>query len=319
MGVTVVAASGDQGNAPDTLTHRGDGQWPVWPASDASSLSGALAAGGVSITLSGQPSMFYNGTTLNLSYDANDGSISSVSAWYNTQGGQGNYAGSEGGISTVFPEPKWQFVSAAEPAVVNATVQQGASTLGRAVPDVAMPANLTLAAVFANSTGTVFVDVLQGTSIAAPVLAGLLADVVAVQNNGSSGGWTSLGFIDPEVYQFASYFVTHPGSGTSPFVDVTSGANFVFSAGPGWDATTGWGEVEAPALLAAFHNSTLLNYNYTGPTPVLPILPSSPSGNIPWPVIFGIFGAGIVVAVLLVVFAATFAVRRFLQGDTNEA
>ncbi|HXY12594.1 MAG TPA: hypothetical protein VEJ85_03760, partial [Thermoplasmata archaeon] len=188
--------------------------------------------------------------------------------------------------------------------IVNATVKQGASTLGRSVPDVAMPANLTLATVSANSTGTIFLNIIQGTSVAAPVLAGILADVDAVLNNGSSGSWNGLGFIDPEVYQFASYFATHPGAPSDPFVDVTSGSNYVFSAGPGWDATTGWGEVEAPALLAALQNTTLLNYNYTGPTPLLPGLPSSPTGNIPWPVIFAIFGAGIVVAILLVVFAA---------------
>ncbi len=304
MGVTVVAASGDQGDAPNSLTGRDDGPWPVWPASDAFALSGALAVGGVSITLSGQPSSYLNGTRLHLTYDPHDGNISSVTTWYDTLGGPGYYGGSEGGVSTVYPEPKWQFASAAEWPIVNATVKQGASTLGRSVPDVAMPANLTLATVSANSTGTIFLNIIQGTSVAAPVLAGILADVDAVLNNGSSGGWNGLGFIDPEVYQFASYFATHPGAPSDPFVDVTSGSNYVFSAGPGWDATTGWGEVEAPALLAAFQNTTLLNYNYTGPTPLLPGLPSSPTGNIPWPVIFAIFGAGIVVAILLVVFAA---------------
>jgi subtilase family serine protease len=302
-GVTVVAASGDQGNAPDSLTGRSDGQWPVWPASDATDLSGALSAGGVSLSLSGTPSAFYNGTPLHLSYDSHDGTISSVSAWYDTSAGSGQIAGTEGGVSTVFPEPSWQFHSAAESAIVNVTITQGASSLGRSGPDVAMPGNVTLATTYANSTGTIYFDILEGTSIAAPVLAGLLADIVAVENNGSSSSWTALGFIDPEVYQFASYFATHAGAPGDPFVDVTHGSNYVFSAGPGWDATTGWGEVEAPLLLGALHNSTLLGYVYTGPTPLLPIL-SSTSGNIPWPVIFAIFGVGIVVAVVLVAVAA---------------
>jgi len=304
LGVTLVAASGDQGNAPDSLTGRPDGPWPVWPASDAMDLAGALAAGGVSFDATGTPDAYSNGSSLNISYDPNVGQLVNVSAWYDTTGGPGYFAGSEGGISTVYAEPDWQFHSAAQPVVVNATLRQGASALGRAEPDLAMPANATIATVAANSTGGIYFDVLEGTSVASPVLAGLLADIVAVENNGTTSGWTSLGFIDPLVYQFGSYFVTHPGAPSDPFLDVTSGGNYVFSAGPGWDAVTGWGEVEAPALLAALHNSTLLNYIYTGPTPTLPIPHSSPSGSIPWTVIFAIFGVGVTVAIVLVVFAA---------------
>jgi len=138
----------------------------------------------------------------------------------------------------------------------------------------------------------------------APVLAGLLGDVIAVENNDSSSSWTPLGFFDPLVYQFASYFATHPGAPRDPFSDVENGSNYVFSAGPGWDATTGWGGVTAPLLLAALGNRTLLDYNYSGPTPILPVTPGSTSGNIPWTVIFAIFGVGIVVAILLVVLAS---------------
>ena len=303
-GVTVVSASGDQGNAPDTLTGRTDGPWPVWPASDAMDTLGALSVGGVSLSVTGTPSMYFNGTALNLSYDPDVGSISGVSAWYDTSSPGGQVAGTEGGVSTVYPEPPWQFRSAAEWPIVNATLEQGASALGRSGPDVAMPGNVTIATVAADASGNVYFDVLEGTSIAAPVLAGVLADVVAVENNGSSGGWTSLGFLDPLIYQFGSYFVTHPGAGGDPFYDVTVGQNYVFSAGAGWDATTGWGMVEAPFLLSALHNATLLNYVYSGPMPVLPIVPSGPTGNIPWPVIFAIFAVGIVVAIVLVAVAA---------------
>lgn len=303
-GVTIVAASGDQGDAPDSLTGSGDGPWPLWPATDANEVSGALSVGGISFDLTGSPSMFYNGTPLNLTYDPNAGNLTNVSAWYDTLGGPGYYSGTEGGVSTVFPEPSWQLHSAAQPTVVNVTVRQGASSLGRTGPDLAMPANSTLATIAANTTGTVFFEVLQGTSIAAPVVAGMLADVVADDNNGSSGPWSSLGFIDPEVYQFASYFWTHPGASGDPFLDVTSGGNYVFSAAPGWDATTGWGGVEAPLFFAALRNTTLLDYKYSGPTPGLPVTPPSSSGTIPWDVVYAIFAAGIVAAVLLVAFAA---------------
>jgi subtilase family serine protease len=302
-GVTILSASGDQGNAPDSLTGRSDGQWPVWPATASSGTSGSISVGGVSLDLSGAPSSYYNGTSLNLSYDAGAGSIASVAAWYDSFGGI--TAGTEGGASTVFPEPGWQFDSAAQPAIVNATVLQGASALGRAGPDLAMPANRTLVTVLANSTGTIFFTILDGTSVASPVLAGLLADVVAVENNRSSGAWTSLGFIDPEIYRIASYFAAHPSAVSTPFEDVTVGKNYVFSAAPGWDATTGWGGVNAPAFLAADENATLRQYNYTGPTPGLPGGPAPASGgSVPWTLIFAIFGVGIVVAIVLVLVAA---------------
>ncbi len=301
-GVTILSASGDQGNAPDSLTHRGDGPWPVWPATAAWNTSGSVSVGGVSISLSGSPSSDYNGSALNISYDPAAGPIASASAWYDTTQGPGAYAGTEGGASTVIPEPCWQFHSAAQPAIVNATLRQGATTLGRSGPDLAMPGNSTLVAIFANSTQAIFYAPVEGTSVAAPVLAGLLADVVAVENNGSVGPWTSLGFIDPEIYRFASFFAAHPGP-TDPFTDVTSGSNYVFSAAVGWDATTGWGEVSTPAFLAADRNTTLLDYRYNGSTPTLPPASSSTGSSVPWVYIYAIFGVGFVIAVLLVVLA----------------
>jgi len=307
LGVTVLAASGDQGNAPDSLTQRDDGPWPIWPATDVSNTSGALSVGGISLAMSGSPNAFVSGPYLNLTYDAGAGDISGMSTWYDTSGGQGTYAGSEGGVSTVFPEPYWQLHSAAQPAIVNATVLQGAGALGRAGPDVAMPGNATLVTAFANATGTIFIELLEGTSIASPVLAGLVADVVAVENNnGGSGPWRSLGFIDPEIYRIASYFAQYPATRGDPFLDVTTGANYVFSAAPGWDPTTGWGAVNAPAFLAADQNATLVEYTYTGPTPGLPPGTGVPAASapVPWAYIFAIFGVGVVVAVALVILTA---------------
>lgn len=305
LGVTVVSASGDQADAPNSVSGRGDGQWPLWPATAATNTSGSVAVGGVSLGLSGTSTSTANETSVNLSYDPNAGTILSQVAWYDTTGGQGSYAGTEGGASTVVPEPYWQNHSAAQPAIVNATVQQGATALGRSEPDVAMPGNSTIATVFANGTGTIFLVILEGTSVAAPVLAGLLADVVAVENNGSRGPWTSLGFIDPEIYRFASYFAAHPRTSGDPFLDVTHGSNYVFTAASGWDALTGWGGVVAPAFLAADENSTLQQFKYTGPTPGLPPpSPSAGSGPVPWVLIFTVFGAGILAVVVVIVLTA---------------
>ncbi|MGD0250222.1 MAG: protease pro-enzyme activation domain-containing protein, partial [Thermoplasmata archaeon] len=302
-GVTVLVASGDQGNAPNSLTGRGDGQWPVWPATASFDTSGAVSVGGVTLTLGGKPTSDYNGSSINLSYDPTISGITNQSTWYDAPPGAAQVAGSEGGASTVYPEPRWQFRSAAQRPVVNATLLQGASSLGRAGPDVALAGNDTIATVLANATGTVFFTVLEGTSIAAPLLAGLLADIVGVESARSASGWAPLGFFTPELYRIASYYAGYPGVWSDPFEDVIWGHNYVFSAAPGWDATTGWGGVNASLLLAADENSLIRNYTYTGPTPGLPTSASSGSG-FPWETVYLILGIGVAAAVILVLIMA---------------
>ncbi len=293
-GVTVVAASGDQGNAPNSLTGRDNGQWLVWPASVAFNTSGVLSVGGTSFELSGTPVGWVNATSVSVGYDPSIGNLTDVSAWWNTLGGKGDYTGTEGGVSVVYPEPSWQFGSAAQPNIVNATIKQGAGALGRAGPDVAFPGNSTIAFVEADQFGNIYASLLQGTSIASPAFAGLLADVIAAANH-------RFGFVAPELYRIASYFAAHPG-GTNPFYDVTNGSNYVFSAVPGWDATTGWGMPIGPLLYAADATPAIRNYVYTGPTPGLPT--SAPPPAVPWTEIYIIFGVGAVVAIALVVIMA---------------
>jgi len=301
-GVTVLAASGDQGNAPDSVTGRSDGPWPVWPATATFDVSGAISVGGVSLALGGSPTSTFNGTSINLSYDPTVSGITNQSTWYDaTPGAQ--IAGSEGGISANYAEPPWQFHSAAQWPILNATLLQGASALGRAGPDVALAANDTIATVVANVTGTVFFTVLEGTSIAAPLLAGLLADIVGVESARSPSGWAPLGFLAPELYRIASYYEARPGTWSDPFKDVVYGHNYVFSAAPGWDPTTGWGGVNASLLLSADENPLISNYVYTGPTPGLP-QSSAPGGGFPWTTVYLILGIGVVAAVMLVLIMA---------------
>ncbi len=298
-GVSGGISSGDQGNAPDSLTGRSEGPWPTWPASAAFNSTGAVAVGGVSLTLDGSPSGTINATSVNLTYDPLVRGIGSTSAWWDAQGGPGTVAGTEGGVSTVYPEPYWQFHSAAQPTIVNATIDQGANALGRAEPDIAFPANDTVVTAFENSTGTIFAVVLGGTSVAAPVFAGLIADVLAVRNGGANSTWTGFGYLAPQLYQMAGYFAAHPSSPIDPFLDVTVGRNYVFSAGPGWDATTGWGGLDALRWLSAATNRSVATFVYTGPTPGLP--PASPgSSTVPWTMVVLVFGIGLAVALGLV-------------------
>lgn len=300
MGVTLTIASGDQGNAPDQDTGRSDGPNPTWPGSADFNTSGSIAVGGVSLTVGGTPTSNYTNGALNLTYDANMTGITGVAAWYQTAGAV--IAGTEGGVSPNYPEPYWQNHSAAQPAIRNATLTQGATSLGRAEPDLALPANDTIATVWANATEGVYFTVLAGTSIGAPVLAGLLADIVAVESN-RSGGWDPLGFFAPEIYRIASYYAANPG-GADPFSSVTTGRNYLFTASVGWDALTGWGIVNDTLLLAAVGTPAVANYTYTGPTPGLPpVPPPGPGPNIPWGEIYLVFGLGIVAVVVLVYFA----------------
>ena len=259
IGVTVLAASGDQADAPQAQTGRGQGQWPGWPSTAAFATSGAVSVGGATVTVGGTPTGDYSGSILPTGYDSNLTGLSSSVAWYETVGA--NLSGTEGGVSSVYPEPSWQFVSAAQPAIANASARQGVTLLGRSAPDVAMAANNTIAYVDADASGIYF-NILEGTSVASPLLAGELASLAAVAGH-------PFGFLDPELYRIGSYFEAFPSNAT-PFLDVTSGQNWVFAAAPGWDPVTGWGQVDAPNFLFADANSTVTGYAYTGPTPGIP-------------------------------------------------
>lgn len=295
-GVTVMAASGDQADAPNDLSGRSQGQWPGWPASAAFDSYGDVAVGGFSFSLSGAPNgTYYSNGTLNASFDPDPGAYQQLSAWYDTSGGAGNISGTEGGISSVYDEPGWQLDSAAQPTIVNVTVAQGAASLGRAEPDVAFPAYGVVAYVARDPGGTYYAP-LEGTSIASPVFAGMLASIAAVQR-------APFGFVDPELYRIGSFYAASPTAPLDPFLDVTNGSNYVFSARPGWDGTTGWGTIYAPWFLAANADPLIAGYVYDGPTPGLPppffsFTAGSPSTF--FLLFVGVAGALAVVAVILI-------------------
>ncbi|HTW55817.1 MAG TPA: protease pro-enzyme activation domain-containing protein [Thermoplasmata archaeon] len=300
LGVTVVCATGDQGNAPDALTGGSDGPGVLWPASAAFATNGSVAVGGTTVKFAGKATSETSGGTVVAAFDPDVRGLASQTAWYDLDGPTG-VAGSEGGISGVYPEPTWQFHSAAQPAIVAAAVTQHATTLGRAEPDVAFPANNTIAYVYANGSGVIFYTILGGTSVAAPVFAGFLASTAAVE--AAQGEPYGFGFVTPELYRIGSFFASANGSALAaenPYLDVVTGANNLFAAGPGWDAVTGWGGMAAPEFLAADENATIRDYVYTGPTPGLPH--AGPSG--PSELEYLLIGVGVLVAATVVVFAA---------------
>jgi len=315
-GVTVVLASGDGGDAPNSAHPlQPFGQWPLWPASAAFNTTGSISVGGVTLTLAGAPTGTFSQGPLNVSnltYDShvatvNGSAFTTMGVWYDQNGSAA--VGSEGGLSSVYDEPWWQVHSAAQPNILNASKLEGGGVSGRAGPDLALPANRTIAFVLANATGTVFYGLLQGTSIAAPVLAGELADVVAVESL-LYRQFHPLGYIDPELYRIASYYAVHRANVTSdPFYDVVDGSNYVFPAGPGWDAATGWGGLLAPRFYSADLNPAVRNYSYVGSNQTIPT-PSS-GGGYPWTTIYLVAGLGIAAVLMLIVYFVRSRSNRF--------
>jgi kumamolisin len=137
-----------------------------------------------------------------------------------------NEGATGGGISDVFPLPSYQSGANIPPSA------NAGGRVGRGVPDVAGNAD--------PSTGyNTLVDgqsgVIGGTSAVAPLWAGLIA--LINQNFGKP-----VGFINPLLYQNAG--------GDNATNDITMGNNGAYSAGPGWDASTGLGSAIGTAVEA---------------------------------------------------------------------
>ena len=213
-GITVCVSSGDDGTddqVPDGAAHLD------FPASSPY----VLAVGGTALQkMSGDEVVWFDGDGLR-----RDG------------GGSGG-----GGVSALNPRPAWQ--QGIEIASVNLNAPSG-----RIVPDVAANA--------AGSTGYLMVSpnpkqpskssaqISGGTSAATPLWASLIARL-------SQAGKT-VGFLPPTLYKPTA---SSGGQvlGKAAFRDITSGSNASgtaegYSAGPGFDAVTGWGTPIGTKLL----------------------------------------------------------------------
>ncbi len=139
----------------------------------------------------------------------------------NGQASEKTWSGSGGGISKLYSKPDYQ------------SALDSTKYTGRAFPDVAFNADPKSGqAVYAAGKS----QVVGGTSMAAPQWAGFLTMV------GAARGAKPLGFLNPILYALN----THDQS--AYFRDVISGSNGKFSAGVGWDPTTGFGSLKASDL-----------------------------------------------------------------------
>lgn len=236
-GISVVSSSGDSGDDPASSAWVGSNA--TFPSSSATNVSGTVAVGG---------------TTLRL--DPLSLHIADEVAWSDSlPGGSGGPRGSAGGISSVYPEPSWQAGASSDAVLAGA---------GRGVPDVAAIANNTLVTVSvdgvrynATNATTSLTDyvAVNGTGVAAGVLAGLLTEIDHVHLLAANG---LLGFPDPTLYALGSLEYAPLPAGTSrggssyssplptlPFHDIVGGANDRYAAGIGYDLVTGWGSLDA--------------------------------------------------------------------------
>ncbi len=253
-------AATDTVNKPSVISISWGGPESTWTAQSLQSYNSALqsaAAMGVSVCIavgdngssdgvtdgldhvdfpaSSPYALACGGTTLEIS----GSSISSEVVWNDQSSDEG---ATGGGVSGTFPLPSYQ---------ANANVPPGTNPSGfkgRGVPDVAGDAD-------PNTGYNVTVDgssfPVGGTSAVAPLWSGLIA--LMNQSLGKSAG-----YLNPTLYQ-------NIGENVGAFHDITSGNNGDFSAGPGWDACTGWGSPDGANLLKALSSSSTAGSGATPP------------------------------------------------------
>jgi subtilase family serine protease len=279
QGQTIVASSGDSG--PADCDFSTDPNNPVKIATHGyavdipASLPNVTAMGGTEFSEGDDTgaTQYWSGTN-----NANNGSALSYipeMVWNDTVA-DGSLAASGGGASKVFSKPSWQ-TGAGVPADGQ-----------RDVPDLALSSSADhdgylICSQSSCVTGYRKADqtltVIGGTSAAAPTFAGIVALIVQKTNDRQ-------GNVNPYIYSLAA-------SSSNVFHDITAGDNMVpcmagstdcpasgmigYSAGAGYDLTTGWGSVDAAALVAAWNGPTSPDFEVTAQSPSLTVIRGTPA------------------------------------------
>ncbi len=213
QGQTIVVAAGDSGSEGCYQSDGSTAEEVDYPASD----PWVTAAGGTSL--------FGPGDEVAWNWCLDDESTSCASSY----GGQ---AAGGGGMSRYEARPAYQ------PNILNWPSAQPCGTSCREVPDISANAGVGMVADVAGSW-----TAYGGTSLAAPLLAGLVAD----KNDGCT---TTTGLWTPALYALAA-----EGVYGSALNDITSGNNDMtgsnggaYAAAVGYDAATGLGSPRAQGL-----------------------------------------------------------------------
>jgi subtilase family serine protease len=252
QGQTVVAAAGDAGAADcDTGSTATQGFAVDIPAAvpEVTGLGGTTFEADMA-----NPNTYWNSTN----NSSNGSAISYIgeTAWNDTAIDHQLSSGG-GGASTFFSKPSWQS---------GAGVPNDGK---RDVPDISLASSADHDGYLICSSGSCVngfrdansnLNVIGGTSVAAPTFAGIVAILNQITQSGG------LGNINPTLYSLA-------GTAPAAFHDITSGNNIVpctsgtpncpssapfqygFTAAAGYDQATGLGTVDADQLLTAWPNS----------------------------------------------------------------
>jgi subtilase family serine protease len=278
QGQTIVASSGDSG--PADCDYSTDPNNPVKSATHGyavdvpASFPYVTGMGGTEFNEGDGTgaTQYWNGTN-----NSNNGSAISYipeMAWNDTVT-DGSLAASGGGVSTLFTKPSWQ-TGAGVPADGQ-----------RDVPDLALSSSAdhdgylicsrsSCVTGYRRSDQTL--NVIGGTSTATPTFAGIVALLVQ-QTNQPQGN------VNPILYGLAA-------SSPNAFRDIITGDNMVpctqgstdcpasgmigYSAGPGYDLTTGLGSVDVGALAAAWNGPVNPDFRVTAQSASLAITRGTP-------------------------------------------
>jgi uncharacterized protein (TIGR03437 family) len=242
QGMTWFAASGDSGAAD--CNGDGSGNNSVLSVDLPAAIPEVTGVGGTEFNEGA-------GTYWNSTATANHASALSYvpeTAW-NDSAADGTPSASGGGASMFFGKPTWQTGSGVP------------SDGARDVPDVSFSASADHDAYVIYTSGSL--AGVGGTSVAAPIMAGIGALLnQQVMKNGAQTA-AGLGSVNPKLYALAQ---SNPGT----FHDITTGNNMVstlcrrgvcsgtpigYSAGVGYDQVTGLGSVDVSNLLTAWTGS----------------------------------------------------------------
>lgn len=242
-GISWMAASGDDGanGCYSEASSRGPTGLAV---NQPASIPEVTGVGGTTLNEAG--GTYWNAA--NDGYHASALSYIPETAWNDTVA-DGSPSSTGGGASSFYTKPSWQTGS-------------GVPNDGwRDVPDIAMPASADHDPYLVYTSGTM--EAFGGTSVSSPVFAGITA--LLNQYLTANGFQTAAGQgnLNPRLYALASGGVFH---------DITTGDNMVpscpstirtcvptqvgYTAGPGYDQTTGLGSVDAYSLVSAWPQRT---------------------------------------------------------------
>ncbi len=270
QGISVMVASGDSGVAG--CQNSTDATGTTFGVNGLGSSPYATCVGGTQFLDTDNPSNYWNPTNDPTTKKSVKGYIPETT--WNESGavpGGSTLLGTGGGRSILFARPPWQNV-AGLPA-----------DNARYVPDVSVAAatHTGYLMVQGHTTGSSGLFAVAGTSASSPAFAGIAA-LLAQRAGGRLGNLNPLLYaVGRAQYGLASASATTPLAAGSPaFHDVTTGNNSVpgltgYAAGPGYDAATGLGSVDAAALTASLPAPAPGTTDFTlGANPAAPTLPA---------------------------------------------